>query len=365
MDTVFCYKCGSEIDDSSRFCDKCGEPVQAVEEHTDSAWISANLVKRPVLIAVIAGLAVILIGVYIFMAWVPPSLAKTTKAMQNLKSYEQEIRISIPYEDDVKINMKTDNRNKLTSIKSTIEGEKVELFLENSRLIIGLPDYEQYGEITLDDSQFNDKRTQTYLNDLMQDLEPVGKVLSKQIIKPNSDIKFYHAVVNTPGGDIKVKQYNLKMGQDQLAQTFIDTTTRLGSDQVFRKHITSAYNTTVDYMLDVSEDYLEEYDYEVLNDSRDEFDDSIQEMADSLDEDDEQSKLRDSFRQEDMLFELQMCFDYHNRLVELIINMEGDDEKLSFASTCYNFNKPLEINLPDSSDIEELGSFEELFNSFY
>lgn len=358
MGIIFCHNCGNKLNESDQFCNNCGARTQGIPDDIGTHTVSIAHVNRPLLIGIIVGLAVILAGVYIYMAWLPPTLAKSMNAMKKQQSYEQRITISVPYEDEITLNFKKDNRQELAWFGSTIEGEKVEGFLEKNRLIIGSPEYKMYGAVRWNESGDNDKRTRAYLKSLQQELKPIGKVVTKQILKPNSDIKFSHALVSTPGGDIKVKQYNLKMKGEQLAQAIIDTSGRLNSDQAFRGHIKSAYNKTIDYVEDVAGSSMDRYTCKELRESRDSFDDGITELIELLDEADEQSELKEELA--DCNLELQMGFDYHNRLVELILTARSPDGNIKIKNTCYNFNKPVDIALPSSNHIHEVGSLEDL-----
>lgn len=362
---MFCPNCGNNMGDNEKFCNKCGAAVEGAAETAVTSTVPATRINmpRPLLIGLIAGLAVILVGIYVYMAWLPPTLAKSMNAMKKLQSYEQAVEISVPHNDTYALNLKTDNKQKLTSLNAEIRGERAEVYLEKNRLIIGVPsEYDQYGAVKWNDSGNNDQRTDAYLKSLQQDLEPIGEVLTKQIIKPNSDLKFNHAVVNTPGGNIKVKQYNIKMSGEQLAQATIDTSSRLSSDQVLRDHIKSAYNKSIDYMEDMIGSSIGSDARHELEDSRDELDDAINEMTEAMDESDEQSEVKDNLA--DFSVELQIGFDYHNRPVELIFNTYSPDGDLKVRSTCYNFNKPVNISLPSSSRIHEVGSFEDLDQLF-
>lgn len=350
------------MDENERFCNNCGAPVKGVPEDAVPKSASTMPINRSLLIGIIIGLAVVLIGVYGYMAWYPPTLAKSMNAMKNLQSYEQNITISVPYEDEFTLNLKSDKRQELSSLDATIEGERVQAFVEKNRLIVGSPEYRAYGAVRWNDNADNDKRTEAYLKSLQQDLKPIGKIISKQIIRPNSEVKFKHALVSTPGGNIKVKQYNLKMSGEQFAQAFIDTSGRLTSDQVFRGHIKSAYNKTIDYIEDMAGSSMDRYTYEELQDSRDDFDDALNEFAGLLDEADEQRELKKEFA--DINVELQIGFDYHNRLAELVFTGRSPEGNFVVRSTSYNFNKPVNISLPSPSRIHDVGSLEELIPGF-
>lgn len=353
MDIIFCAKCGNEVENNARFCNKCGEPT-TLEDRAVLEKISPSGAKRSVLIAVIAGMVLIMFAIYVYMAWLPPSFSKSMKAIQNLNSYKQDIRVSVPDEYPVELHIKTDKQKKLAAVTGTFDGENIELYLEENRLLIGDSYYDRFWEVILDDNKYNAAKMKAYTKALQDELNPVFKVLSKQIIKANSNTEFRHTKVNTPAGDIKVKQYNIKMDADQFSQAVIDFTTRLGNDHIFREHINAAYGTSIDYLLDVGKGHFDEYDYETLNDSREECNENINVIVKALDEDKERRVFRKMNQDAQVSVELQMSFDYRNRPVEVILTVEAEEEVLTVKSLCHDFDRPVRIDLPDSSNIKRL-----------
>lgn len=64
---MFCIKCGSEIDDDSRFCTVCGNPIGDMKQTETIRQPKGKRKTSPIMIFMIIGLSVLLIGAGIYI----------------------------------------------------------------------------------------------------------------------------------------------------------------------------------------------------------------------------------------------------------------------------------------------------------
>lgn len=375
---MFCPNCGVEQADESRFCSACGKKIgddDYIGEdnyvENDSQGIleeltvpSINKHKKPVYY-IVAVIALIAIGLYIFAAYIPPSFAKSIKSLEKLTTYKQELIVDVPYQSQFRLISSIDNQQKLGyhAIKTPYYDNAFDIYTEPGRIIASVPYYSNNSYVAVELMERNNENiAKEYLNYVDKELSEILKVLKKDIIKPNAESNFKRTTITTPENErIKVKQYKIKITDENIYNAIYDSANRINIDNRFRSNINSFVNKSIDFFAQNYGSSLDKY-------SRDELDyfatniiDGIDEMAKEITSSDHRNNYIDDFR--GGFVELSVSYDNKNRPVEISINLYSpDDGNVMVKSTFYGFNKPVQINLPRESKIVETINLNDLGN---
>jgi len=354
---MYCPECGTQSESESLFCATCGTSLGSTQVPAQGG--SPKKTRSKVWsIGIIGLIALLLAGVYGYMAWLPPTLAQSVEKIQSLNSYEQKIMVNTS-SDTFDLTIKSDASKDLLSVLLSERGEQGELLLQGDRLIMGLPARKKYGAITLNQqSNFIEQKTAAYLKSVESDMDYIWEEMSKNVLKPNATTDFNHATVITPGGDINVKQYTVKMNTKQLADAYVAASTEVKTEADLRDHMTSAMNKTIDFALDTGGANFSSSDRTQINQARSEFINGLQEFGDSLDEQSEKDEFYAESANENVSIEIIMSWDYHNRPVEMKMKLQNGGEIAEINSMYYNFNKPVNISIPSESNIVRLNNFD-------
>ncbi|HZJ85020.1 MAG TPA: zinc-ribbon domain-containing protein [Syntrophomonadaceae bacterium] len=375
---MFCPKCGSEQSEDAVFCTNCGEKIgEKIASDLESpenemgerpgglktpAAASSPSPSRKLILSIAAALVVIIVGFYVFTAFIPPSLAKSIKSLDKLGSYKQELVVSIPYESQFNMSSETDKKLGRTHSRMKYEGETYDIYNEPGRMIIGLEDYHSYAAINWEQS--NDKLMSEYVNSIEKDLAQITKVVKNEIIKPKADTSFKRETIRTPDGNsIKVKQYQLKLVGNTLADIWIDIGNRVDTDAGFRDNIYSIINKSIDFIEDTYGDAIKENSYEDFDIIRSEAIASIDEMGELLADADNLEYLREDLKR--ISLDTTISYDSKNRPVEFYFSLGTPDGSMKIKNTIYGFNQPVNIHFPDEMDITDIITLNDLFWIFY
>ncbi len=375
---MFCPKCGSEQSEDAVFCTNCGEKIgekmasnlenpehdlgETPEQIETPATTPSPSPSRKLILSIAAALMVVIVGFYVFTTFIPPSLAKSIKSLDKLGSYKQELVVSIPYESQFNMSSETDKKLGRTHSRMKYGGETYDIYSEPGRMIIGVRDYHSYAAINWEQS--NDKLMSEYMNSIEKDLTQITKIVKKEIIKPKADISFKRETIRTPDGNsIKVKQYQLKLVGNTLADIWIDIGNRIDTDANFRDSIYAVINKSIDFIEDTYGDAIGNNGYGDFDIIRSQAIESVDEMGEYLSDADYLEYIREDLKR--ISLDATISYDSKNRPVEFYFSLNTPDGSMKIKNTIYGFNQPVNVDFPDEMDITDTITLDDLFWIFY
>lgn len=357
---MFCPKCGLEQADDSNFCISCGENLGnklEVQDKDTLKGLREITVPKPkfqnkLVLGLIAVVILVLVGGYAFAAYMPPSLTKAAKAMDKVSSYKQELTISMPYNSQFHMASEIDNRQNRSFIKVRAGYDKINIYTEPSRIIIGHSDYPK-GYAAVNWEQGVDENSfKNYLTYIEQDVNDITRIIKNKIIKPKINPDFKKDTIRMPNGDnVKVKQYSAKLSDSDIADIIYDTANHLSTDIKFRDNIYSIVSKTIDFINDTYGDALDDYDRDSLQEANSQIIEAIDEFCEYFSENALYDEIHDEM--EGFSLDYKISYDYKNRPIEFYLDIKAPEGNIKIKNSIYAINQPIDIVFPDEMDIVE------------